>query len=57
MVFAPWEGQTFRVWRPGSPQIGEVGTSSGGHYDGNAETYMNVGEAMGRAMVELLQDR
>ncbi len=29
------------------------GGSSGGHYDGNAETYMNVGEAMGRAMVEL----
>jgi hypothetical protein len=31
------------------------GGSSGGHYDGNAETYMNVGEAMGRAMVELLR--
>jgi hypothetical protein len=30
------------------------GGSSGGHYNGNAETYMNVGEAMGRAMVELL---
>ncbi|MCP4172131.1 MAG: sialate O-acetylesterase [Fuerstiella sp.] len=30
------------------------GGSSGGHYDGNAETYMNVGEAMGRAMAELL---
>ena len=28
--------------------------SSGGHYSGNAETYMNVGEAMGKAMVELL---
>ena len=31
------------------------GGSSGGHYGGNAETYMNVGEAMGRAMVELLE--
>jgi len=31
------------------------GGSSGGHYGGNAETYMNVGEAMGRAMVALLQ--
>ena len=31
------------------------GGSSGGHYGGNAETYMNVGEAMGRAMVGLLQ--
>ena len=31
------------------------GGSSGGHYGGNAETYMNVGEAMGRAMVELLK--
>jgi hypothetical protein len=30
------------------------GGRSGGHYSGNAETYMNVGEAMGRAMVELL---
>jgi len=32
------------------------GGSSGGHYGGNAETYMNVGEAMGKAMVELLED-
>ena len=31
------------------------GGSSGGHYGGNAETYMNVGEAMGRAMVNLLK--
>jgi len=30
------------------------GGSSGGHYGGNAETYMNVGEAMGRAMTVLL---
>ena len=30
------------------------GGSSGAHYNGNAETYMNVGEAMGKAMVELL---
>jgi hypothetical protein len=32
------------------------GSSSGSHYGGNAETYMNIGEAMGRAMVELLKD-
>ncbi len=31
------------------------GGSSGGHYSGNAETYMNVGEAMGEAMVKLLE--
>ena len=31
------------------------GGSSGGHYSGNAETYMNVGEAMGKAMVDLLK--
>ncbi len=31
------------------------GGASGSHYGGNAETYMNVGEAMGRAMVELLK--
>ena len=30
------------------------GGSSGNHYGSNAETYMNVGEAMGKAMVELL---
>lgn len=29
------------------------GGASNGHYDGNAETYMNIGEAMGKAMVEL----
>ena len=33
------------------------GGSSGGHYGGNAETYMNVGEARGKAMVELLQQK
>lgn len=31
------------------------GGSSGGHYGHNAETYMNVGEAMGKAMVGLLE--
>ena len=30
------------------------GGSSGGHYGGNAETYMNVGEAMGKAMAKLI---
>jgi len=32
-----------------------MGGSSNGHYGGNAETYMNVGEAMGRAMVKLIE--
>ena len=31
------------------------GGASNGHYGGNAETYMNVGEAMGKAMVDLLK--
>jgi hypothetical protein len=31
-----------------------MGGSSSGHYNGHAETYMNVGEGMGKAMVELL---
>jgi len=31
------------------------GGASGSHYGGNAETYMNVGESMGQAMVKLLQ--
>jgi hypothetical protein len=31
------------------------GGSGNGHYNGNAGTYMNVGEAMGRSMVELLK--
>jgi len=30
------------------------GGASNGHYSGNAETYMNIGEGMGKAMVELL---
>ncbi len=32
-----------------------LGGSGNSHYNGNAETYMNVGEAMGAAMVELLK--
>ena len=32
-----------------------MGSSSNAHYGGNAKTYMNVGEAMGKAMVELLK--
>jgi Carbohydrate esterase, sialic acid-specific acetylesterase len=31
------------------------GGSGNSHYNGNAETYMDVGEAMGHAMVELLK--
>ncbi len=33
-----------------------MGGSGNGHYGGNPETYMNVGEAMGKAMVELLNN-
>jgi len=29
--------------------------SSGGHYGDDAYTYMNVGEAMGTAMIKLLK--
>jgi hypothetical protein len=32
-----------------------LGGASNGHYNGNAETYMNIGEAMGRAMADLLK--
>ena len=32
-----------------------MGGASNGHYSGNAKTYMNVGEAMGKAMVGLLK--
>ena len=32
-----------------------MGSSSGGHYGGNAKTYMNVGLGMGEAMVKLLK--
>ena len=31
------------------------GGAGNGHYNGNAEVYMDVGEAMGKAMVELLK--
>ncbi|MBT3294982.1 MAG: hypothetical protein HN919_08535 [Verrucomicrobia bacterium] len=30
--------------------------SANGHYGGNSETYMNVGEGMGRAMAEMLEE-
>ena len=33
------------------------GGSSNGHYSGNAETYMNIGEAMGKAMAELIVNK
>lgn len=33
------------------------GGSGNGHYGGKAEVYMDVGEAMGRAMVELLKSK
>jgi hypothetical protein len=33
------------------------GGSGNGHYGGNAEVYMDVGEAMGKAMVELLKNQ
>ena len=33
-----------------------MGGASNGHYGGNAETYMNVGEAMGKGMVELMKN-
>jgi hypothetical protein len=32
------------------------GGASNSHYGGNAETYMNVGEAMGKAMAEMLEE-
>lgn len=32
-----------------------MGGSSSGHYNGNAETYMNVGQGMGASMVALLK--
>ncbi len=34
-----------------------MGGASNGHYGGNAKTYMNVGLAMGKAMVGLLKDK
>ena len=34
-----------------------MGGSGNGHYGGNAETYMNVGEAMGKVMADLLKDQ
>ena len=32
------------------------GGSSNSHYGGNAKTYINVGEARGKAMVELMKN-
>lgn len=33
-----------------------MGGSSSGHYGGNAETYMNIGQAMGQAMARLIMN-
>jgi len=33
------------------------GGSGNGHYGGKAEVYMDVGEAMGKAMAELLKNK
>ena len=33
------------------------GGSGNAHYGGKAEVYMDVGEAMGKAMVELLKSK
>jgi hypothetical protein len=33
------------------------GGSGNGHYGGNAEVYMDVGEAMGKAMIDLLKNK
>jgi hypothetical protein len=33
-----------------------MGGSSSGHYGGNAETYMNIGQAMGKAMAKLIMN-
>jgi hypothetical protein len=33
-----------------------MGGSSSGHYSGNAETYMNIGQAMGQAMARLIMN-
>ncbi|MDA1264906.1 MAG: hypothetical protein O2816_07505 [Planctomycetota bacterium] len=32
------------------------GGASNGHYNGNAQTYMNIGDAMGRAMAALIKE-
>jgi hypothetical protein len=37
-----------------NPLLGPLGGASNGHYNGDAETYMNVGEAMGQEMVALI---
>lgn len=34
-----------------------MGSSSGNHYGGNAQTYMNIGQAMGNAMNALLKEQ
>ena len=31
--------------------------NQGFHYNGNAETYLNVGDALGRGMVKLLNEK
>ena len=38
------------------PEVEDSPRNQGFHYHGNAETYMQVGEAMGKAMVQLVGD-
>ena len=46
-----------RLTRVLEGQLAVDGTSGNGHYNKNAEVYMNVGDAMGHAMVELLKKK
>ncbi|MBC8148905.1 MAG: sialate O-acetylesterase, partial [Verrucomicrobiaceae bacterium] len=49
---AAHKGEAATVYPPPLSQ----GGASNSHYGGNAETYMNVGLAMGQAMVDLLKN-
>ena len=61
MPSSPWTGR--QATTPNSkgacPPFTLIRSSRGGasnsHYDGNAQTYMDIGVAMGEAMVELLK--
>jgi hypothetical protein len=53
-IYPEFAGNVATVYS--NPLLGPLGGSSNGHYNGDAETYMNVGEAMGAEMVALIPE-
>lgn len=53
-LYPQFDGNVATVYS--NPLLGPLGGDSGGHYNGDAETYMNVGEALGAELVALIPE-